>query len=360
MIFEEVIYNPKYSSKWNESVFIPELSFRNLKMVSNFLLARISYNLGLSKIPNYPHFALIDPSSICHLHCPLCPTGQGRKERRLRLLTFEEYKKMIDQFGDYLVSLLFTNWGEPLLNKDFYKIVEYSKKNKRIPYVSTATNLSIKLTDEDIDLLVESGLDLMTVSVDGSNQETYEKYRVGGDLELVIENSKRIMEAKRRLGKERPFIVWQFLVFKHNEDDIESIKTLAEETGVDVLRICAAQVYVGELDRPFEETYEKSKPVLPTLGSKYSKYNSDGSEKEPKSCNWLWKGIVVSSTGGVSPCCSIYPEKYDFGNLLNEPFMDVWNNRHYQHARRCVKNSNLCEKEPENICTKCTKLGNWI
>ena len=165
MIVEEHVFNPKYSPDWQERLFLPYPSLRNFKMVSNFLLAKIQSKMAMTRLINYPHFALIDPSSVCNLRCPLCPTGRGDKSRPKCFLKFDDFKRIIDELGDYLISVLFTNWGEPFLNKDFLKMVKYGKEIKKIPFLSVDTNLNFPISDEKNEELINSGLDLMCIAI---------------------------------------------------------------------------------------------------------------------------------------------------------------------------------------------------
>lgn len=369
VIIKEYIFNSHYSKKWQEKPFLPRPSLRNIKMILNFIVAKIQYKLLMAKLLNYPYYALIDPSTVCNLHCPLCPTGMGETTRSRRLMKFEEFKRIIDEIGNYLTSVLFTNWGEPFLNKEFFKMIEYSKKVKQIPFLSVDTNLNVDFSDQNLKKLVESGLDLMCVSMDGASQKTYEKYRRGGSFSKVVNNSKKILEKRKELGRNRPFIIWQFLVFKHNQHEIEKAIEMARDNGVDALRISVAQVYMSEVDKPFEYSYKISEEYLPELGSEYSGYTKDGKRKEIiKRCQWLWKGIVINSDGGVSPCCAVFPSAQDFGNILKEDnFKSVWNNKKYQDARKAVKNFNYAKqlfnkksfRKDDNVCVPCTVYGNW-
>jgi len=243
-------------------------------------------------------------------------------------------------------------------------MVEYTKKIKRVPFVSMDTNLNVALSEQDVEKLITSGLNLMGIAVDGATQETYEKYRHEGSLEKVIENSKKIIEKRKELGKDNPFLVWQFMVFKHNQHEIKSAIKLAKETGVDAIRILTAHVYTGGVGKPFEHSYKPSKNYLPPLGSKYSAYTKDGKKKEVvKRCQWLWKNVVINSDGNISPCCNIFPKKYDFGNILKEKsFKAIWNNEKYRNARKAVKDLSYAKKlfKEGNICALCTVYGNWI
>ena len=68
----------------------------------------------------YPYWLTIDPTNFCTLKCPFCPTGQGRNSRTRAMLSLDNFKKIIDELGPYLIHIDFCNWGEPLLNKQIY------------------------------------------------------------------------------------------------------------------------------------------------------------------------------------------------------------------------------------------------
>lgn len=365
MILKEHVFNPRYSPKWQEKPFIPAPTLRNARMALNFLVSKVEYAMRRPRLLSYPYFALIDPSSVCNLRCPLCPTGMGDMSRPHVLMKFDDYKRIIDQLGDYLLSILFTNWGEPFLNKDFIRMIDYTKHVKHVPFTSVDTNLNVDMSDEEIDRLVRSDLDLMCIALDGATQETYEKYRRGGNLQKVIDTSKRILQRRKELGKERPFVVWQIIVLKQNEHEIGKALQLAKDTGVDALRIAAAQVYMSEIDKTFEQSFEASKEFLPALGSEYSGYTKEGKRKFPiTTCSWLWKGVVVNSDSGVQPCCAIYPKKYDFADMSKaESFKSIWNGKDYQEARKAVADPayarRLFEQKSSNVCVPCTVYGNW-
>jgi MoaA/NifB/PqqE/SkfB family radical SAM enzyme len=140
------------------------------------------------------------------LHCPLCPAGVGDASRTKAILSFNLFKKIVDEVGDYVYSVNFTNWGEPLLNKHLAKMIMYCKRVKHIPFVRFDTNLNVTLTESEWERLLLSGLDMLSVSIDGVTQETYEKYRRGGNLEKVIDNLKLLIDKKRRLKLEKLYI----------------------------------------------------------------------------------------------------------------------------------------------------------
>jgi MoaA/NifB/PqqE/SkfB family radical SAM enzyme len=99
------------------------------------------------------------------------------------------------------------------------------------------------LTDANCKKTIESGLSRLIISIDGVKQESYGKYRIGGNLDKVIDGTKNMVKWKKATGSKTPFIIWQFIVFGHNEGEIEEIRQLAKEVGVDHLALKTAQIY---------------------------------------------------------------------------------------------------------------------
>ena len=172
------------------------------------------------------------------------------------------FRNTIDQVSRDLFYLVFYFQGEPYLNPEFLDMVRYASL-KRI-YTATSTNAHY-LNDENAKKTVESGLDRLIISIDGTTQQVYQQYRVGGNLDKVIAGAKNIVAWKKRLGSRKPFVIFQFLVVKPNEHQVEEIKILAKEIGVDEVRFKTAQVY----------DYENDPNNLIPETQKFSRYKRD-------------------------------------------------------------------------------------
>lgn len=300
------------------------------KAYLNVLKLRINMALKREAVSSYPVVAFIEPNLYCNLQCPACPTGLRLGLRPTVSIDEELFKSTIDQIGDYIFQLYMYNWGEPLLHKRTPEMIAYAKK-KEIN-ILLSTNLSIKLTDEYIDRLVSSGLDRMLVSIDGVTQESYSKYRKNGNLDLVRENVMRIQRAKQRLGSATPKVVWQFLVFRHNEHEIEQARAVHKEWGADEFVVGGAEMPV----EPYNDGFEPS--TIPA----YNIYHPDHPlQKEAerqlttdRACAWLYGVFVLNPNGKVSPCCAVPSEKLDFGEYQKGDFFNVWNNETFRRARR--------------------------
>jgi len=131
-------------------------------------------------------------------------------------------------------------------------MVSFAKKHNI--YTATSTNAHY-LNDEVSKKTIESGLDRLIISIDGTTQETYSSYRIGGKLEKVIEGAKNIVKWKKELNSATPHVIFQFLVVKPNEHEIDEVLALGKEIGVDEVRLKTAQVY----------DYENGNDLIPTL-----------------------------------------------------------------------------------------------
>ncbi|MBL7764336.1 MAG: radical SAM protein, partial [Chitinophagaceae bacterium] len=201
------------------------------------------YTSRLTKKPvqwGLPVSISFEPTTSCNLRCPECPSGLRSFTRPTGMLKKDFFTETIDQLYKDLFYLVFYFQGEPYLNPDFLDMVKYASTKKI--YTATSTNAHY-LTDANAKRTIESGLDRLIISIDGTTQDVYKQYRVGGQLDKVIEGAKNIVKWKKELKSRTPFVVFQFLVVKPNEHQIEDVKKLAKEIGVDDVWFKTAQVY---------------------------------------------------------------------------------------------------------------------
>jgi radical SAM protein with 4Fe4S-binding SPASM domain len=297
-------------------------------------------------ISGYPYWLTIDPSNFCTLKCPFCPTGQGRNSRTKAILSLDNFKQIIDELGPYLIHIDFCNWGEPLTNKQIFEMIKFAKQYNIDTKLDSNFN---QLNEEDIENLVLSGLDKLIVSIDGASPQTYSKYRVGGDFNRVMDNLKFLLEKKRQLNKTHPYICWQFLVFRHNEHEIELVKQIGRDLGVEV---GITKAFIGNNQWiPQNSDYSHYQKEKIKNG-----YTSEHFNKLQEAiCNWPWEAIVINPNGSVSACCSVEDEKDDFGNIFQQPFRKIWNNEKYRTARRYIRDRR--NKGENNICIGCKHQG---
>jgi hypothetical protein len=299
---------------------------RNDKFHANFLKAIESYKAGEIELSHFPIVAYIEPTTFCNLGCPSCPTGLKTNARERSLLSYVRFCRLIDEFGDYLALLYMYNWGEPFLNKEFIRMVAFASQ-KGIQ-VHSSSNFNVELDQKKAEQIVTSGLMTLKVGIDGIKQETYEKYRRGGNLERVLKNVTLISEAKRKLGSHTPQLIASFHVFEHNEHELPFARDYLLEKGLDIVGYTAAYI-------PCSDIYGvKSPQKYPQFDIKSVYANSIPKDADVAKCSWLWFAIVYNPNGSISPCCAVTYEKYDFGKMKDNDFIsDVYNWPKYKLAR---------------------------
>ncbi len=331
---------------FNDSInLFSKLTFARLwnsfKVLSSFYISKLFKNPRQWGLPISISF---EPTTSCNLRCPECPSGLRAFSRPTGMLKKDFFTETIDDIHRHILYLIFYFQGEPYLNPDFLDMVKYASSKKI--YTATSTNAHY-LTDDAARKTVESGLDRLIISIDGTTQDVYKQYRVGGNLDKVIEGTKNIVKWRKQLNSKTPFIFFQFLVVKPNEHQIEDIKKLAKEIGVDEVRFKTAQIYDYEND---------PNQLIPNL-DKFSRYkkNKDGTYK-PKNklanhCWKLWHANVITWDGLVVPCCFDKDATHQLGNLKNESFKNIWQNNNYKQFRASLMKS----RKNIDICANCSE-----
>lgn len=292
----------------------------------------------------YPVSLSIEPTSVCNLKCPECPTGLDELTRYKGHIKFDLYKKTLDELSPYLMNLILYFQGEPFLNNEIYKLIDYASKKKKV-YTTTSTNGHF-LDSETAKKTVESGLDKLIISMDGTTQETYEKYRRAGDFDTVIKSIENIIHWKKKLKSKTPYVVIQFLVFKFNEHQIPDIKKLSKDLGVNKLELKSAQIYDFKNDTEF----------IPD-NKTYSRYKKDAAgdyqikSKLKNKCKRLWEASVITNTGEVLPCCFDKDATHSFGNINQHSFKQLNNSKKALGFRKKLLNN----RKQIDICKNCTE-----
>ena len=200
--------------------------------------------------------------------------------------------------------------------------------------------------DSNAKKTIESGLDRLIISVDGTTQEVYENYRKEGKLENVLKGAKNIIQWKKKLKSKTPHIIFQFLVVKPNEHQIPDIYRLAKEIGVDEVKLKTAQVY----------DYENGNSLIPTI-EKYARYKKQDNGKYViknellNHCWKLWHSCVITWDGLVVPCCFDKDAEHRLGDLKDATFQKIWQSDEYNTFR----NTLLKGRDQINICKNCTE-----
>lgn len=326
----------------NMNVLNRYLPFITLSRTLN--LIKLFFSFWLSRLIRKPvhwgmPFALsVEPGTACDLRCPQCPTGNGTLNRPGGRMQVEDFETLLDMLPGLTVVNLYLQ-GEPFLHPRMTDMIRIASEKKL--YTITSTN-GQHISEETAAAVVNSGLSEIWISMDGVTQDSYAKYRKGGDLEKVKRSIKLLSDAKKRSGKILPCIVVQFIVFRHNENEVEEFKRMAGKLGADRAEIKTAQFYeLGEGG------------VEPPVSEKFRRYASrDELKLKGKTRNHCWKSwmsAVVTWNGEVLPCCYDKDGEHSLGNIRNAEFYKVWNGDKAMKFRKAV----LTNKEKIEMCRNC-------
>lgn len=290
-----------------------------------------------------PFSIAIEPTTACNLACPECPSGLKSFSRPTGNLKEEFFKETIEALCKELVFLIFYFQGEPYIHPDFLKMVRYAH-NKNL-YTITSTNGHF-LNEENARKTVESGLDRLIISVDGTSQEVYEQYRKKGQLEVVLQGARNVVKWKKSLQSKTPHLIFQFLVVRPNEHQAGEIFRLGKEIGIDEIKIKTAQIY----------DYKNGHPLIPRR-KKYSRYEeqADGTyeirNKLLNHCWKLWHSCVITWDGCVVPCCFDKDAGHSLGDLKKQGMKELWKGEAYRRFREDLFRG----RKEIDICTNCSE-----
>lgn len=313
----------------------------------NGLLLWVSYHLSRAVrkplVWGKPISLSVEPTTACNLGCPECPSGLKQFSRPTGNLKPDFFKNILGQVKGHVAYMTFYFQGEPFIHPKFLELIAMAHEAGL--YTATSTNAHF-LHPENARKTIESGIDRVTVSIDGATQETYEQYRINGTLTQAQEGVSNLVSARREAGKSGPLIILQCLVVRPNEHEIDDMLAMGKRLGVDEVRFKTAQVY----------DYKHGNPLIPE-NPKYSRYRqlSDGTwaikNKLLNQCWRMWSGAVLTWDGRVVPCCFDKDATHEMGDLAKTPFATVWKGGAYQQFRKAL----LTSRSSIDICTNCTE-----
>lgn len=325
------------------------MAARRIAKAFNELLNRAEFSLGRTALWSYPRIIFVEPTNDCRLACPLCSTGSGDRSYPRGYMRMEHFERIMAQLGPLARTVHLYNWGEPLLHPDIWAMVGIAKGYGLTAWLSSSLN---DLGRGGAEALVESGLDRLSVSIDGVSRETYGMYRKGGDFSLVMENMRAVIEEKRRRRCSSPSVRWQFIPMRHNEHELEAARRAAEEIGAQ-FRVKELRLdMVGFNEGPLSERAARDDRWLPSDG-RYNRYLK--SSRAGGACRYLWDRVTVNWDGVIAPCCRVYRRSDCFGSMLEAGFRPIWNGPAYRHARGLFAGR---AEGDSTVCDRCVRQGN--
>jgi len=290
-----------------------------------------------------PKYLQLEPTNLCNLHCPGCILGQGHMTRIQGKMSLDEYKKIVDQLKDYLLLIILFERGEPFLHENIFDMTKYACQ--REINVTLSTNGHFLNSLEQVESIVHSGLNHLTVSLDGATPETYKVYRRGGDFNKVISGIRTLCDIRNKIGFISPQIELQFIPTRYNEHEIPLIRELASNLGVDILSF---KTY-NPAHEPEDITYK----LLPK-NEKYRRfsYNAEGKliRNKKNLCTKLWNTICIHWNGDVVPCCYDHQNDFVLGSIKEQTISEIWRGAAFAGYRKDFRDN--WSSHP--LCNNCT------
>ena len=308
------------------------LRYLSLRKVINISRACLSMLLRKTHVRSLPFALKIESCSSCNLRCEGCRSGPGAHTYRPGKLRLEDLNRILDEVGSTTVGITFYLWGEPMLNRRICDLVAETHRRKIATVISTNLHFPKPEMAEE---LVRAGLDLAIIAIDGVTQKAYEEVRIGGDLNVAMTNLNLLVEARRRVGRNRPIIEWQYVVTEGNKGEMEEAQRIARSLGVDVFTPIADWMARGEQEA--------------------EKASQKAAKKHPHpACLWLWCAAAIQWDGEVFPCCHIARySKLSFGNCFEEELRSIWNNETYRLARQRFRDRAERSDDGPTPCHRC-------
>jgi MoaA/NifB/PqqE/SkfB family radical SAM enzyme len=307
-------------------------------LLFSWLIARY---LKVIVVPEGPSGLSFEPGTACNLRCPECPSGNRSFTRQQGMADLNLFRSALAQMDNHLIWLNLYFQGEPFIHPRFAEMVAIGKKHRY--YTMTSTN-GHYLSVENCHHIIDAGLDRLVVSLDGWDQQSYSRYRQGGDVQKVKEGIETLCRIKNERKSSRPYLVIQCLLFRHNLDQTEEIKQLIRRKGIDEVTFKKAQFY----------NLSKENPLIPSDGT-MTRYTPSGTgeyrikSRLPDHCRRLWFSSVLTWDGMVLPCCYDKDADHRMGDAGSEPFSKIWGGKAYNDFRRRV----FFFRKTIPVCTNC-------
>lgn len=294
-----------------------------------YIINRFKYDVypSIKELDEYPPNVQIEITSICNFRCIFCYQTDNEFNKRsggfMGHMKFDVFKKIIDELEGNVQFLTLASRGEPLICKDFDKMIKYTKG--KFLGLKINTNASL-LTEDKAKSILESDVCTLVISADAADEKNYSKYRVNGDLNKILANLKKFNQIKNHYYPDSKIITRVSGVKFDKEQNYQKMK--------DFWGSMVDQVaFVNYL--PWENAYEKKPNNLNTP------------------CSDLWRRMFIWWDGSVNPCDVDYKSSLKVSNVKNQTIKEIWNSKKYNNLREKHLNN---QRQKINICSKCSLI----
>ena len=284
--------------------------------------------------PDFPISVILELVNRCDLECTMCFQGY-RNDAKKSTLQIEDLNKLFKEFEKKKLGALLFSTSEPLLYKNFFKVLDLAKEAK-IMDLFLFTNGTL-LNKKNSELILNSALSRLFVSIDAATEETYDKVRIPVNkkklntnrLEKIEENVKNFIKLRAEHGLKMPLTRVSFVAMKKNVHEVDKFieKWIDIVDTVEIQKENSIEFY----DQLFKKKFDNKKLLL-------TEYN----------CNEPWGQVAIHADGVVGPCCNTVGRNLPIGNVFEKSLEEIWKDKRMQEIREGFLNN-----KPNKICQLC-------
>lgn len=269
--------------------------------------------------PEFPSQIIVDVTEKCNLACTHCPHSEFEKSEFYSgsLLDPVLNEKLVDEVREYGQGLTqyirYTAEGEPLLNKNIYEMLRYAVLNSGVT-VTLTTNGSL-LNERNIVKLLDTGVNVIDISIDAFKEETYSRIRVNGDLNVTRTNVLKLIEMSKKMDSPAKVVV-SYVEQELNRDETDDFESFWREKGADYVVVRRLHSCSGAKEELAKEIRDKSK------------------EGDRRPCLYPWERLVLNPRGFISFC----PADWSHGSTIIDyqkiTIKEIWQGEFYERLRK--------------------------
>ncbi len=326
--------NDLFSNKGDKNNFQFSLKENSLAEINTmqgidilkYLIHRYRYEIFPQKkiLDDFPPLVQIEPSSICNFRCVFCfetdKNFTNKKNGFMGTMKVDLFKNIIDQIENKVEFVTLASRGEPLVSKEFEKMIKYT--SEKFLNVKINTNASL-LNEKKCHAILESKIKTLVFSADAADEKLYSELRVNGKLSTTLRNIKMFNSIKEKYYKTSKIIT-----------RVSGVKFKSDQNFDDMEKLWGDLVdQVAFVDyNPWENTYEKE------------------SNDIQQSCSDLWRRMFIWWDGKINPCDVDYKSNLKIGNISNLSISNAWNSKEYSMLRDKHLNKKRSELTPCRSC----------
>jgi radical SAM protein with 4Fe4S-binding SPASM domain len=350
--------------------------YLSVRKLANMALVNAQFRFKTERVVGRPYRMKIESTNICNTKCQLCPTGIGLVGRPRGKMDLDGYKRLIDRTAWHLMAVDLSMWGDPLIVPEIYDMIRHAHDKGVWTYISSNLHaFKLDAAKGQAEAMVKSGLDMLTVSLHGASQATFEAYQPGKSFEEAVAKVRHIVAVRDRMRSRTPDVQLNFVVLKQNEHERDAFERLAAELGCKAVfstpamnvrflgrdkNLVSLNLAPDVLAKRTQEHLDRWLPddkrhvLAPYRAMRdgaldFEQFNGH----KPFNCSWPWQAAVVNWDGQVVTCCGSFDPAEDMGSVFDQPFGKIWNSEKYRMARRSFKRKLDDAQAKDNPCATC-------